>query len=139
MKKVLVFGTFDGIHDGHHFFIDAAKACGDTLVIAVATDASVQRYKGRLPKLSLLERMKALSALYSDACIEAGDDDESFAIIRKIKPDIIMLGYDQTELKAALNEFRILSDISFLIETAGDYEGDRLHSSLLAHDESLLY
>jgi len=44
-KIVLVFGTFDGLHDGHRFFLTEARKLGDRLIASVATDEIVERIK----------------------------------------------------------------------------------------------
>ena len=46
-KKVMVFGTFDGIHDGHRHFLREAKKQGEELIVAVSKDEVVQKLKNR--------------------------------------------------------------------------------------------
>jgi cytidyltransferase-like protein len=46
ITTVMVFGTFDGIHDGHRYFLNEAKKFGDKLVVAVAKDTTVKTLKG---------------------------------------------------------------------------------------------
>ena len=41
MKKVLVFGTFDGLHEGHKDFLRQAKQYGDHLTVVVGRDSTV--------------------------------------------------------------------------------------------------
>ena len=48
-KKVLVFGTFDGIHKGHLSFLNQAKEHGDYLTVVVAKDSNVKKLKGHKP------------------------------------------------------------------------------------------
>lgn len=38
MKKIITFGTFDLLHDGHLRILERAKALGDYLVVGVSTD-----------------------------------------------------------------------------------------------------
>ena len=40
-KTIAIFGVFDGIHDGHLFFIREAKKQGNRLVAIVARDEVV--------------------------------------------------------------------------------------------------
>jgi len=43
MKKVMVFGTFDGIHEGAFGSFLAAKKYGDYLVVVVARDKMLKK------------------------------------------------------------------------------------------------
>jgi cytidyltransferase-like protein len=60
IKKVLVFGTFDGIHDSHRYFLREAKKHGDKLAAVISQDATVQNLKGRLPENPLPRRLEEL-------------------------------------------------------------------------------
>ena len=48
-KIVLAGGVFDIIHPGHIHTLNAAKALGDELVVAIATDKTAQKMKKRPP------------------------------------------------------------------------------------------
>jgi len=48
-KTVLAGGVFDIIHPGHIHTLNAAKALGDVLVVAIATDKTAQKMKKRQP------------------------------------------------------------------------------------------
>ncbi len=43
-------GAFEIIHPGHVLALSEAKGLGNTLVVVVATDESVERNKGRPPR-----------------------------------------------------------------------------------------
>lgn len=103
MKKVLVFGTFDRFHKGHEFYLKQAKKYG-ILQVIVARDSTVKKVKGKLPINNELERLNILNNLdYVDnACL--GMKKDKYAIIEKLKPDIICLGYDQDSFTANLKE-----------------------------------
>ncbi len=109
MKKVLVFGSFDFLHAGHlHFFLQAKKY-GDFLVVCVARDENVKRAKGRAPFFSEQERLHMVRSLRAvdKACLGAKRD--FFASIKREKPAVIVLGYDQPAnenlIKEKLKEF----------------------------------
>ena len=44
-KIVLAGGVFDIIHPGHIHTLNAAKALGDVLVVAIATDRTAEKMK----------------------------------------------------------------------------------------------
>ena len=95
-KTVVIFGVFDGIHEGHLAFIKEAKLQGENLVAIVARDSVVFRLKGHLPFNDESSRVKSLLELNDIKKAFLGDDSEGeYKILREIKPDLIYLGYDQ--------------------------------------------
>ena len=103
MTKVLVFGVFDGLHDGHRSFLRQAKACGDCLVIAVAQDAVVHRLKNKKPHFTLTSRILALQKSRVADEVVAGDIDiGTWGVLEKYKPDVIAIGYDQKALQKGI-------------------------------------
>ena len=94
-KIVLAGGVFDIIHPGHIHTLNAAKALGDVLVIAVATDKTAQKMKKRLPLHNQKLRRELVSYLSMVDNAVIGHEDDIFETVKKIKPDIIVLGYDQ--------------------------------------------
>ena len=116
MKRVMVFGVFDGIHDGHRDFFKQARALGDHLTVLVATDKNVAKIKRELPKFSQEERLKVVEAeeLVDEAFV-APEDYDYILVLKKLMPDVIALGYDQkpgiTELKTVLKQNDILATI----------------------------
>jgi len=54
--KIMVFGTFDGLHKGHlNFFWQARKLAVDSfLVVSIARDKNVIKIKGKSPLLLLV-------------------------------------------------------------------------------------
>src|SRR5258708_7427617 len=97
MKKVLVFGTFDGLHQGHKDFFRQAKEHGDFLVVVVGRDSTIIKTKSRLPKFNETERLKAVQECEWVSEARLGNEGSNpYKIIEEIQPDIICLGYDQT-------------------------------------------
>ena len=45
-KLVLTNGCFDLLHTGHVRYLEQARGCGDALIVAVNSDASVRELKG---------------------------------------------------------------------------------------------
>ena len=99
MKKVLVFGIFDGIHKGHISFLRQAKEYGDFLVVCAGQDEVVRKFKNKSPKHTLVERMEMLRGVEYVYQVIPGDKEQSaYSVIKKENPDIICLGYDQRKL-----------------------------------------
>ena len=94
-KKVLVAGTFDIIHPGHIYLFKKASELGDVIVI-VARDNSVKRFKGRSPIIPEHQRLAVVSSIkYVKKAVLGHDDPDILKIVEEIKPDIILLGPDQ--------------------------------------------
>ena len=94
-KIVLAGGVFDIIHPGHIHTLNAAKALGDVLVVAVATDKTTKKMKKRPPLHSQELRCELVSSLSMVDKAVVGHEDDIFETVKEIKPDIIVLGYDQ--------------------------------------------
>lgn len=78
MKRIaLITGGFDPLHSGHLAYIEAARALGDILVVAVNSDAWLERKKGRA-FMPARERAAILRAMRGvDFVIEFNDQDDS--------------------------------------------------------------
>ncbi|MBP5255378.1 MAG: adenylyltransferase/cytidyltransferase family protein, partial [Lachnospiraceae bacterium] len=62
MKKVITYGTFDLLHEGHLRLLSRAKALGDYLIVGVTSDDFDKR-RGKINnRQSLAERMAAVEA-----------------------------------------------------------------------------
>jgi len=94
-KTVLAGGVFDIIHPGHIHTLNAAKALGDVLVVAIATDKTALKMKKRQPLHNQELRRELVSCLSMVDKAIVGHEDDIFETVRAIKPDIIVLGYDQ--------------------------------------------
>jgi FAD synthetase len=92
--RVLLFGTFDLLHPGHRFvFAEAAKR-GDVSIV-VARDENVRRIKGFAPEHDEAARVQAVEEAAPGATVVLGDAADFWAPVRRVQPDLILLGYDQ--------------------------------------------
>ena len=59
LSKVMVFGTFDGLHKGHLDFFKQAKnfTKNSFLIVSIARDKNVFKIKGEYPSLRESARM----------------------------------------------------------------------------------
>jgi cytidyltransferase-like protein len=104
MIRVLVFGTFDGVHEGHRAMLREAKALGDYLAVAVAPDNVVTEIKGKICVNRSAQRIQGVRDEHIADEVVLGDKLLSnWSVLKKYRPDIIALGYDQDELKEALD------------------------------------
>jgi len=95
----MVFGVFDGYHEGHRYFLRSARKGGECLIVVVARDEYVERTKKRIPKHNLAVRIKSIKeGGLADYVYPSDAQEGSWNIIREKKPDSIALGYDQNML-----------------------------------------
>ena len=94
-KIVLAGGVFDIIHPGHIHTLTAAKALGDVLVVAIATDKTAQKMKKMSPLHDQELRCELVSSLSMVDEAIVGHEEDIFETVKEVKPDIIALGYDQ--------------------------------------------
>lgn len=122
--KILIFGTFDHLHPGHEFVITEAMKRGSVTVI-VARDRNVERIKGRQSEQSEAERLRALQELFPAVAVQLGDPADFLTPVRTIKPDVILLGYDQ-KLPPGVSE----GDLHCRVERLPAYHPEEFKSSL---------
>lgn len=95
--RIMIFGTFDMIHEGHvDLFRQARRLAEDPyLIVSVARDFIAARVRGYPPKHAEEERCINLAQheLVDEAVV--GDDAGYMQHISRLQPDIIALGYDQ--------------------------------------------
>jgi rfaE bifunctional protein nucleotidyltransferase chain/domain len=94
---VFTNGCFDLLHRGHVEYLNAARAQGDLLVVAVNSDDSVRRLKGPTrPVSSQEDRAFVLAGL---ACVDAVTvfgEDTPRELIAALLPDVLVKGGDYT-------------------------------------------
>lgn len=111
-KTVLATGVFDLLHIGHVKFLQESKKRGGRgarLVVVVASDRTVVRRKGRGPILPEQQRRDLVAALrLVDRAILGSENLDMLGVLKRVKPDMIAVGYDQQEIKRSLN--RVLKE-----------------------------
>ena len=103
-KIVLAGGVFDIIHPGHIHTLNAAKALGGVLVVAVATDKTAEKMKKRSPLHNQELRRELVSYLSMVDKAIVGHEDDIFQTVKEVKPDIIVLGYDQVHQEKFISD-----------------------------------
>ncbi|MFH1063219.1 MAG: D-glycero-beta-D-manno-heptose 1-phosphate adenylyltransferase [Candidatus Omnitrophota bacterium] len=96
-KKKIVFtnGCFDLMHRGHANYLERAKKKGDILVVAINSDASVRKLKGKSrPINSQLDRSELIAALESVDYVTIFSQSTPLEVIKKIRPDVLVKGAD---------------------------------------------
>lgn len=97
LGKRLVFtnGCFDILHVGHVRYLNAARALGDSLVVAINSDRSVRGIKGEpRPIVTESERAEVIAGLASVDYVCIFDDPTPQRAIDAIVPDVLVKGAD---------------------------------------------
>ena len=97
-RVVLTVGVFDLLHPGHVRFLQAARAEGDLLVVAINSDRSVRAAKGPTrPIVPAHERGEILEALSVVDAVLVFDHETPQAVIDRLRPDVLVKGADRAE------------------------------------------
>ncbi|HET8549600.1 MAG TPA: adenylyltransferase/cytidyltransferase family protein [Bryobacteraceae bacterium] len=105
--KAVVFtnGCYDLLHPGHIRLLEAARSFGDILILALNTDASVQRLKGpNRPLIREHDRIALACALASVDAVTTFDEDTPRELIAAVLPDILIKGADWAHFIAGREE-----------------------------------
>ena len=117
MQKVITYGTYDLLHQGHINLLRRAKELGDYLIVGVTSD-SFDRGRGKLNvRNNVLERVEAVKATgYADEVIIEDYIGQKIDDIQKYNVDIFAIGSDWEGKFDYLNEF---TKVVYLPRTEG--------------------
>ncbi|HEX8455681.1 MAG TPA: D-glycero-beta-D-manno-heptose 1-phosphate adenylyltransferase [Pyrinomonadaceae bacterium] len=94
-RLVFTNGCFDILHVGHVRYLQAARALGDALLVAINSDAAVRALKGDArPILNQEERAEMLAALASVSYVTVFDALSPRTLIADLLPDVLVKGGD---------------------------------------------
>lgn len=102
--RVLAQGTFDVLHVGHIRYLEFAKQCGEKLIVIVARDSSVKRIKHHAPVFPERVRLQMVRALKAVDDATLGGKGDMLDKVVQLRPDLIVLGYDQMVNEKELQE-----------------------------------
>jgi rfaE bifunctional protein nucleotidyltransferase chain/domain len=104
-RVVFTNGCYDVLHPGHIRLLESARSLGDVLILALNTDASVQRLKGPTrPLISEDQRAELASALAAVDAVTFFDEDTPRELIAAVLPDFLIKGADWTHFIAGREE-----------------------------------
>ena len=106
MTRVITYGTYDLLHQGHINLLRRAKELGDYLIVGVTSD-SFDRGRGKLNvRNNVLERVEAVKATgYADEVIIEDYLGQKIDDIQKYDVDIFAIGSDWEGKFDYLNEY----------------------------------
>lgn len=116
MKKIITYGTFDLLHNGHINILKRAKELGDYLIVAVSTD-SFNKQKGKQAYFSYEERKSILESIkYVDKVIPEETWEQKINDIKEYNIDCFVMGDDWKGKFDFLSEF---CEVIYLKRTEG--------------------
>ena len=96
-RLVVTNGCFDILHLGHVSYLEAARAQGEALLVAVNGDDSVRQIKGPdRPINSEADRAAVLAALASVDAVCIFHEPNALRLLTLVQPDVYAKGGDYT-------------------------------------------
>ena len=112
-RVVFTNGCFDLLHVGHVRYLQAARALGDALIVAVNGDASVRALKGPTrPVNSEQDRAEVLAALACVDYVVIFDTERVTRLVQAIRPQVYAKGGDYTVEQLNAEERTALGEVS---------------------------
>jgi rfaE bifunctional protein nucleotidyltransferase chain/domain len=133
--KTVVFtnGCYDLLHPGHVRLLEKARSMGDILILALNSDASVQRLKGpSRPLISELERAEVAAGLEAVDAITLFEEDTPRELIAAVLPDILIKGADWAHWIAGREEVEAAGGQVLALSLEPGYSTTGLVEKLLA-------
>ncbi len=130
-KIVMAFGTFDYFHAGHEHYLKKARDLGDELIVVLARDETVKKVKGRAAHHAEKKRLRAVSQCEYVTKAVLGNADDKYKVIKKYRPDIIALGYDQFVFTYGLKQLLIKENLNTKLVRIEAFEPNTFKSSLI--------
>ena len=104
-KVVFTNGCYDILHPGHVRLLERARSLGDVLILALNTDASVQRLKGpSRPFFDQQTRAELAAQLEAVDAVTLFDEDTPRDLIAAVLPDVLVKGADWAHFIAGREE-----------------------------------
>jgi len=132
-KIVLASGTFDLLHLEHVKYLEAAKKAGGEnakLIVIVTRDSTAEKRKGKKPIIPEDQRRALVEALkVVDEALLGYEEADIGGVIEKIKPDIVALGYDETEVERKVKKAVAEKGLNVQIVKIGKFGRAELNSS----------
>lgn len=130
-KIVMAFGTFDFFHAGHENYLKQAKELGDQLIVVVARDDTTRKVKNKKPHFSERKRLRDVMACQHVDKAVLGNLDDKYKIIKKFKPNVLALGYDQFVFTYGLDQFFIKEKLDIEVTRLEPFKPEMFKSSLI--------
>jgi rfaE bifunctional protein nucleotidyltransferase chain/domain len=118
-RVVFANGCFDVLHVGHVRYLEAAKGCGDLLVVGVNSDEQVRRLKGEgRPFVPERERAEVIAALRAVDYVTVFNEPTVTELLLALRPEVHAKGTDYTE--ESVPEREVVRSFGGRVQIVGD-------------------
>ncbi|MDW8041828.1 MAG: adenylyltransferase/cytidyltransferase family protein [Nitrososphaerota archaeon] len=108
-KTVLTTGAFEIVHPGHVYLLQYARRLAGKrgkVVVVLASDETIRNRKRREPVMNERERLLVLSSIkYVDRVIMGYRPISFEKVMRRVRPDVVLFGYDQFAIEQEFRRF----------------------------------
>jgi len=135
LRVALTNGCYDLLHVGHLRSLRGAREQADRLIVAINSDASAERWKGRRPIVPEAERAEMLAGLECIDHVFVFEDASVDRLLEEIRPDVYCKGpeYTMENLPEADTLRRLGADL-VTVGDPKDHSSTDLIARVRAHD-----
>ncbi|SDM54951.1 glycerol-3-phosphate cytidylyltransferase [Sediminibacillus halophilus] len=116
MKKIITYGTFDLIHEGHINILKRAKQLGDHLTVAVSTDDFNHTKEKKAYHCYKTRKLIVEAIRYVDDVIPENDWEQKVNDIQRLNIDVFVMGDDW---KGKFDYLKEYCEVVYLPRTSG--------------------
>lgn len=131
INYVLTFWTFDIFHEWHKKFLFDARTYGDRLITVVSTNNNVVKFKWEKPLYDQLKRVFDVASSKIPYEVLLWDTLSPMDYVKKYKPKVICLGYDQVWFSNMLDDFLKSENIDAKVVRLDSFKPEIYKSSIL--------
>ncbi len=132
-KVVFTNGCYDLLHPGHIRLLERARSLGDILILALNSDASVQRLKGpSRPLIPEAERIEVSLGVEAVDAVTLFDEDTPRELISVVLPDVLVKGADWAHWIAGREEVEAAGGVVMPLSLEPGYSTTGIVGSILA-------
>ena len=132
-KVVFTNGCYDLLHPGHIRLLERARSLGDILILALNSDASVERLKGRSrPLIQQAERAEVSLGVEAVDAVTLFDEDTPRELISVVLPDVLVKGSDWAHWIAGREEVEAAGGVVMPLSLEPGYSTTGIVETILA-------
>jgi D-glycero-beta-D-manno-heptose 1-phosphate adenylyltransferase len=132
-RVVFTNGCYDLLHPGHIRLLERARSLGDILILALNSDASVQRLKGTSrPLITQADRMEVSLGVEAVDAVTLFDEDTPRELISVVLPDVLVKGADWAHWIAGREEVEAAGGMVMPLSLEPGYSTTGIVETILA-------